>query len=361
MFDPDDWEPEESEARIDRFVAETTEMIGSKVDSDRWHSQVNADQSDVWLNGIGDRNPRWQPTEPGADVHPTYIVSVASPGMVFGAPMPTPLENLVGSVEVRWDEPLHLGDTDLAGSVTIEDVDETEKAGRRYVFLSGACRYRRDDEVVAEAETTLIRTPKRERQDAREIYEYDTEELEAIRSSYEAELDRLQDVPATPSFDDLAIGDSLPSIVRGPLTIADMVCWNAAMGPTYGAHIHNFYERTQAADGTVINPSTGWVQKDSHQHEDFLLTEQRGMPLPFANGINMWALTSPLVTNWMGRDGFLERHTARLQQPYFYGDVLWIDGEVSGLDEDSRSATIAWEAINPHDEAVIAGSSAVRL
>jgi hypothetical protein len=355
------WNESERQECIDEFIERTREQVGAEIDAERWHSQVNADQADVWVNGMGDANPRWDPHSPGDEVHPTYVVSIASPGMVFGAPMSTPLENLIGRLEVEWDEPLRLGDSDLNGIVSLDDVTHKERGDKSYVFLTGTGEYRRGEERIAEASTTLIRTPVEGLQEERDIYEYSDDELDEIQSLYESELDRIAGEPPTPEIDDLTEGDELPTIVRGPLTVADMVSWNAAIGPSYGAHLHNYVERKEAPDGTVANPKTGWVQKDSHQHEDFLLAEQRGMPLPFANGENMWALTAPLVTNWMGSDGFLKRHTTELEKPYFYGDILHLDGEIVGLDGFDASVTVEWEAINPLDEAVITGSSTVLL
>jgi hypothetical protein len=78
------WNESERQECIDEFIERTREQVGAEIDAERWHSQVNADQADVCVNGMGDANPRWDPHSPGDEVHPTYVVSIASPGSLMG-------------------------------------------------------------------------------------------------------------------------------------------------------------------------------------------------------------------------------------------------------------------------------------
>lgn len=345
--------------RIDEYYEKTKQMEGSVVEeSSPWNTQVNADQARHFCNGISDINPRWQPSAPGTEVHPTYLTSVVYP-LLHGEPMEAPLASLIAGIEYEWFEPIHVGD-DLAGEAVVKDVFEKgDREKRRYIFVISEVTYTSNGEEVARAEGTMIRATQRgtELQTDRDVKSYSESERESVASAYEAEIDRLQTVPETPDPDDLAVGDSLPSIVRGPLTNADMVCWNAARGPTYGAGIINYQERTGSPHNTVTNPKTGWMQKTSHQHEDVWLCEQRGMPLPFGNGVMMYAWTAPLVTNWMGADGVLKRHNGSLKAPYFYGDTLTIHGEVAEI--DAPAVTVDWAAVDPEDEPVVEGESVV--
>lgn len=348
--------------RIDEYYEQTKQLEGSVVkESPPWNTQVNADQARHYLNGISDINPRWQPDGPGDEVHPTFLTSVVYP-LLHGAPMDVPLASLIAGIDYEWHAPIRVGD-DLEGEAVVKDVFEKgDPEEKRYIFVISEVTYTSNGEAVATAEGTMIRATQRgtELLTDRDLNAYSDSEREAIESTYEAEIDRLGTVPETPAVDDLHVGDPLPTIVRGPLTIADMVCWNAARGPTYGAGIINYQERKGSPHNTVTNPKTGWMQKTSHQHEDVWLCEQRGMPLPFGNGVMMYAWTAPLVTNWMGGDGFLKRHEGALRAPYFYGDTLTIQGEVAAKsDDDPPDVTVEWAAVDPADEPVIDGESVV--
>lgn len=349
--------------RIDEFVEKTKAMEGAVVEENPpWNTGVNADQARHYLNGIGDINPRWDPDGPGDEVQPTYLSSVMYP-MLHGEPMEVPLSSLIAGMDYRFHEPIRLGD-DLDGTARIKSVFEKgDPEEKRYVFVISEVTYTRNGEEVATAEGTMIRATQRgtELLEERDPPEYSGRTLDEFEQTYEAEIDRLETVPETPDFEALSVGDELPTIVRGPLTIADMVCWNAGRGPTYGANVLNYRQRKNSPHNTVTNPKTGWMQKTSHQHEDVWLCDQRGMPLPFANGVMMWAWTSPLVTNWMGESGFLVRHEGNLEKPYYYGDVLWLDGEITDTDERDAEVAIEWEAINQDDESVLTGESAVRF
>jgi amino acid adenylation domain-containing protein/FkbM family methyltransferase len=125
------------------------------------------------------------------------------------------------------------------------------------------------------------------------------------------------------------IGDELPPLVRGPMTIGDLVAWQAAIGPAYRAGALGYRDALAAPHSAVKHPITGWPVKDSQQHEDFLLAPQRGMPVPFDNGVMRFAWICPLLTDWMSDEGTLQRLTVRLVAPHLYGDTTWYRGTVA--------------------------------
>lgn len=356
---------DEINERIDEFYEKSKQMEGKEVvESEPWNTEVNADQARHYLNGIGDINPRWDPAEPGNEVQPTYLTSVVYP-MLHGEPMEVPLSSLIAGMEYTWEEPIKVGD-DLDGTAVVKDVFEKgDPEEKRYVFIISEVTYTRNGEHVATAEGTMIRATQRgtELLEERDPPEYTERDRSRFRSAYEDEIERLSGGPSSPDVQSLDVGDDLPTILRGPLNIADMVCWNAGRGPTYGATVINYMERKNSPHNTVQNPHTGWMQKTSHQHEDVWMCNQRGMPLPFANGVNMYAMSSPLVTNWMGSDGFLRSHEGNLKKPLYYGDVLWFGGEVTAIDDagDDASLSIEWTAENQEEELVLEGTSTVEL
>lgn len=277
--------------------------------------------------------------------------------------MSVPLSSLIAGIEYEWYEPIAIGDR-IDAIPKVKDVFEKgDPENKRYVFIISEVEYTRDDDVIATAEGTMIRATQRETEllEERGVPGYSDEDRRGIRAAYEAELSRLETVPPTRSIEDIETGDSLPTIVRGPLTIADMVCWNAGRGPTYGAHLINYKQRKDSPHNTVRNPKTGWMQKTSHQHEDLWMCDQRGMPLPFANGVNMYAFTTSLVTNWVGENGQLRRHAGNLKKPYYYGELLWFESEIIGIERDIGTAEVSWTAENHDGDIVLEGDSTVEF
>lgn len=357
---------ESAEARIDEFVERTKARIGEPiVEGEPWNTGVTADQARIFLNGLGDTNPCWDPDTPGTRVHPAYLTSVRYP-QLHGEPMAVPMSSFVADLEYEWHEPIRIGD-DVDATAVIDEVFEKRRDGRRYVFIISEVTYDRERDgrrlATAGATQLLVTGEEGTNFQDREVHAYDGSERDEIAAAYEAELDRLESVPRTPDAEDVRTGDDLPPVVRGPLTIADMVCWQSAAPPTYGSSIVNYVQRKQSPHNTITNPTTGWMQKSSHQHEDVWLCEGRGMPLPFGNGVMMYAWTSIPMTNWMGADGRLRRHRGHIRNPLFYGDTLWIEPTVTELaDEgDERVVTVTWAARNQFDETVLDGESEVVL
>ncbi|MGK7923836.1 MAG: amino acid adenylation domain-containing protein, partial [Spirulina sp.] len=113
-----------------------------------------------------------------------------------------------------------------------------------------------------------------------------------------------------------------------PFTVGDLICWQAAIGPSYRPGVLGYRDGLKAPHTVVKNPITGWSVKNSQHHEDFLLAKQRGMPAPFDNSVMRFAWLAPLLTNWMGDRGHLKRLSVQMIAPVLYGDTVWYEGTV---------------------------------
>jgi amino acid adenylation domain-containing protein/FkbM family methyltransferase len=166
------------------------------------------------------------------------------------------------------------------------------------------------------------------------IYQYSEEELEKIAEALKNET-QIRAKKLTPK--DVAVDQALPTLVRGPLTIGDMICWQAAIGPSYRPGSLGYVDSLKAPHTMVKNPLTGWQVKYSQQHEDFMLASQRGMPAPFDNGVMRFAWITPLLTNWLGNSGILKRLSIQIVAPNLYGDTTWYHGEITEKSESDES------------------------
>lgn len=323
------------EARIDEFIAKTRELTGKEVrERDAWNTEASADAIRHFAYGTDDGNSLWLDPDYAAKSRykklvapPAFVVSVLYP-ILHGAPMQAPLSSLIGGLEFEWYLPVFVGEKLQAKSFQTDMYEKKSRSGRRLVFVISECTYtNQNDKIVAKATGTMIRATQvsTELLFERPIYRYSERELEEIDRAFKAEK---RTGNQTIYWEDVSEGQEIPSIVRGPLTVGDMVCWNAALGPAYKAGRLGYLDLLKAQHTSVRNPITGWQVKYSQQHEDFNLASLRGMPGPFDNGVMRFAWVAPLVTNWMGDDGFLKMLYVQVRTPNIYGDTNWYTGKV---------------------------------
>jgi len=182
-----------------------------------------------WAHGIGDRNPFWAS---GRMAPPTILFAMDRivSGYVGGLPG---IHAMYGGTDFRWRRPVREGD-DLVGHSVLLDLEEKASAFARRAIKQ---TYRTtfvdaDGGVVCEADSWCFRT---ERETARERGKYKSEgphrysetEIAAIKQAYATEEIR----GGTPRrWEDVSVGDAMPVVVKGPLTVTDMICWHAGMG-----------------------------------------------------------------------------------------------------------------------------------
>ena len=247
---------------------------------------------------------------------------------LHGAAVDAPLASLIGEISVDWFRVIRVGDR-LRATCRQTDVTETlDRRGRRIFLVQAETTYRnQEDAIVATANGTMVRIARGEGDLLldRQMSGYSDAERGALRQAIE---DESRAGSASRAGSEVWIGMPLPVRMRGPLTIGDLVCWQAAIGPSYRAGRLGYLDTRKAPHTTAVNPLTGWPVKYSQQHEDFLLAAQRGMPAPFDNSLMRFAWIAPLLTDWMGDAGFLKRLSVQTGAPVIYGDVTWYRGVV---------------------------------
>jgi len=357
------------DARIDEFITKTREMTGKEVrEREPWNTEASADAIRHFAYGTDDGNPLWLDPDYAAKSRfgklaapPAFLVSVLYP-ILHGAAMDVPLSSLIGGLEFEWFLPIFAGDRLRARAVQTDMYEKKSKSGRRLVFVISETTYwNQDDAVVAKAIGTMIRATQvgTELLSDQPIHHCSSKELEDIDGAMKAE----KSTGNEPLYwEDVSVGEEIPAMVRGPLTIGDMVCWNAGLGPSYKAGRLGYLDLLKAPHGAVRNPITGWSVKFSQQHEDFNLAAQRGMAGPFDNGVMRFAWVSPLVTNWMGEGGFLRKLYVQVRTPNIYGDVTWYRGKVVGKVPDGEPVVkVEITGVNQAGETTTQGSAEVVL
>ena len=320
------------------FVAQCQLLNGCEVhERAPWNTVVTPDAIRHYAYGISDDNPLWLDADyarASPQGHliapPTFLCSVLYP-VLHGAPISVPFSSLIVEISFKWYHPVNAGDTLRATARQLDAIESHDLKGQPLVLILSEVEYwNQYDVLLAKAKATLARALQQgsELRLKREIYRYNDIELRDIGKAQQHEI---RSGKHSPALKEIVVGDALPTLVRGPLTIGDMICWQAAIGPSYRAGSLGYQDTLKTPHSTVTNPVTGWPVKYSQQHEDFLLSSQRGMPAPFDNGVMRLAWVSPLLTNWIGDDGSLQQLTVRLNAANLYGDTTWYHGTVANI------------------------------
>ncbi|MBW1960327.1 MAG: MaoC family dehydratase N-terminal domain-containing protein [Deltaproteobacteria bacterium] len=359
---------DEINKQIDAWVKKTKELTGKEVrERDTWNYDVTPDSIRHFCYGTDDDNPLYLDSEYAKKTKygkliapPCYLVSVLYP-ILHGEPMKAPLASLIGGVAYEWFRPIYAGDRLHAVSKQDKFFEKVNKQGRRLNFVISDVRYLDEkDELVGKATGTMIMATQvgRATMFDRSIHKLSDEDLSRLETAFRAER---RTGAAMLYFEDVKVGQKIPSMVRGPLTIGDMVAWNAAIGPSYKAGRWGFLEVLKASHAQAVNPVLNFPVKYSQQHEDFNLAAGRGMPAPFDNGVMRFAWVAPMVTNWMGDNGMLRKLDVQIRAPNLYGDVTTYEGSVTEKDENKATVTIDITGTNQTGQVTTKGTALVEL
>ncbi len=354
---------------VDEFIRRTQALNGTVIrERPFWNTVATADSIRQFAWGISDDNPLWLDRDYAAQsphgrrlAPPAFLTSVQYP-VVHGSEPRATLAHLVGEVEFVWHQPIFEGD-ELEGKCRQTGCFESaRRQGQRSFFVQGATEYRNGrGEEVGTAKTTLVWVDRQGQMLLdRPTYSYSEQELQALKQGVLSERRR---GAATPSDVERQPGQALPSIVRGPLTLGDLICWHTAAGPNYRASSLAFKDHLESPHGNVLHPIFSWPVKTSQQHEDPLLCLQRGIPGPFDNGVMRFSWVTPLLTNWMGDRGMLKRLSLRMLEANLYGDATWFHGRVLRREAhpDGELITISVRGENQLGSTTTAGDAEVLL
>lgn len=174
-----------------------------------------------------------------------------------------------------------------------------------------------------------------EREKARERKKYDAIEPAVWDESAIAELEAgyVAEKPrgALPRlWEEVAEGDKVGPLVKGPLTVTDMVCWHVGMGMgMYNvAPLRLGYQNRQRIPRFYHRDEQGVPDAMQRVHWDPAFARKSGNPTTFDYGRMREAWLIHACTDWMGDDAWLWRLRVEFRQFNYVGDVQWAEGEV---------------------------------
>jgi acyl dehydratase len=301
----------------------------------------------------GDDNPLW--CDPAYGTKTVWGGAIAPPVLVGG-------DTLVGEDEVtevapeqrelmkgdplrgvhafysasarEWWAPLRPGARVRRRNALVGVLDKPSEFAERAVHEWTGQVFRVEDGPLLSAQYRLMirteRTKARERKkyDDVELAPYTDEQIAEIEAQYASERAR----GAEPRWwEDVAEGDTVGPMVKGPLTVTDVVCWHVGMGMgLYGVsplrlgaanrrRIPRFFHRDPQNVPDVMQ----------RVHWDPEFARRSGNPTTFDYGRMRETWLIHLCTDWMGDDAWLWRLDCEFRRFNYVGDTQWLRGTVT--------------------------------
>jgi len=269
----------------------------------------------------------------------------------------------------EWWAPLRPGDRVRRRNALVGVLDKpSEFAGRAVHEWTGQV-FRVDDGPLLSAQYRLMirtergRARERRKYDDVELAPYTDEQIAEIEAQYAAEGPRGAE---TRWWEDVAEGDAVGPMVKGPLTVTDIVCWHVGMGMgLYGVaplrlgaanrrRIPRFFHRDPQNVPDVMQ----------RVHWDPEFARRSGNPTTFDYGRMRETWLIHLCTDWMGDDAWLWRLDCEFRRFNYVGDTQWLRGTVTRryLAEGGRPAVdVDLEAENQRGEVTTPGHATILL
>ena len=342
-----------------------------------WCYEATRDNIRHYAHGIGDDNPLW--CDPEYARTGPYGTLVAPPSFVFA--LNRILSGYVGGLpgihamwagaDLHWHQPIRRG-TEVRTKAYLKDLVEhqTRFAGRAFQQIYHVELSSSTGELLCEGDSWCFRT---ERDTARELgtkYDeakarprvpYSEDELREIFARYDTEEIR----GSVPRYiDDVRVGDQLPTLVKGPMTVTGFIAFAQGWGGLYIRANKLAYQQIRQHPGLGIPNSLGIpdVPERVHWEDEFARTV--GTPGAYDYGPERCSWLTHQLTNWMGDDGFLVTHSSQIRHHNVAGDWIRIEGTVTAADcdgADGPAVTIAQHAYNQHGDVSALGTGVVRL
>lgn len=354
----------------DAGMAEAAGLIGQPLRRSRmqWIEEATRDAIRHFAWGVGDDNPLWLDAD-YADKSPAGRI-LAPPCILYAvdstivAPKLPGVQWVYAGTDWTWFDRIGLGDTfEVEARLTRQE----EKSGRRFkrwVLQTGEIAYSVDGRRVATAVGHCARTPRgRGAGGGGEppSIRYSQEDLAAIEDEVLAEPRQ----GAEPLYwEDVEVGQSIPSVVKGPLSINDILAWySATSGAQHygGAHGDVVRYRRRHAD-YHINERTGAKDSAGRGHLEAGTGKDVGMGGAYDIGPQRIAWAQHMLTNWVGDHGFLHKLNVSVRAPNLVGNTTWWRGDIVGKrSEGACVVDIDLKAENQRGETTAHGSAVVAL
>jgi MaoC dehydratase-like protein len=314
--------------------------------------------------GMGDDNPLWSE---GGLAPPCFLYATdrVVSGYVGGLPG---VHALFAGTDWRWHQPIRLGDRiDAKARLVTADLKESKFSGRAVKQVYRVEFVNQRGELLAEADSWCFRTERATARDRGKYADirptetrYSAEDIEQIAKAYrtyERQGSRER------RWREVEVGDPLPLLPKGPLTVTGMIAWDQGWGGLYIRADALAFQLFDAHPALAIANAQGVPDVPERVHWEDELARAIGAPGAYDYGPERIAWLSQLMTDFIGDAGFLVRLNAQVRRFNVVGDTTWCSGEVTGksVDGDRHLIECRLWAENQRGETTAMGTAMASL
>ena len=323
----------------EEMVSAVRSRLNKPIAGKPWVEHATTDSFRHAALAVGDENPLF--TDEAYGLKSRFGSVIAPPMFPYAATSASASTGGMGfpgiftlHAEDNWEfmEPVKVGDR-LKTVITLVGLEQRASrwGGSAYHQSTQFKFSNQRDEVVALYTPLYVRA---ERSGAREkkkyegfsAYKYSDVEIAEIEAAYEAETRQ----GATARYwDDVEVGQSVGRMVKGPLTVTDMICWWMGMGAPYLFAFGVRDKRLKARPGlAIIDPETNIRHTPEIAHFDEKYALRSGVGAAYDIGRQRTAWFLHLLANWSGDEAWVTRIKARFDKPNYVGDTTWCEGKI---------------------------------
>jgi acyl dehydratase len=358
------------EDEVARLLAKRGQVV--KLNLRPYVTEATADSIHRWCDATGDRNPLWRDPEYARRWGHTDVL--APPAMLYafdrlsigyrgGLPG---VHSFFGGTHWRWHASVGRN-AGLQATVTFKDLIKRKSTFAEISFqqLSEIAYHDSDDQLVAEAEAWGMRTSRRAARSNHSLESmsacvYTPEDIARIAEEYATEEVQTQPRDAA----GVEVGESVPSIIRGPYTVTNAIAFEQAWGGLFIRTHGDWFDLIQRHPALALINHLGIPEPPEAVHWDREFARRAGVPEPYDYGPERVAWLAVLLTNWMGPAGFLRELNVQVRKFNLVGDLTRCRGTVTALEKlegDRRLVRLDVWAENQRQERTAFGTAAVVL
>ena len=332
--------------------------IGVKIERtlEPWCYEATRDNIRHYAHGIGDDNPLWcdpdyaQTTVYGDIVAPPSFVFACSriiSGYVGGLPG---IHAMWAGADFNWLKPI-MRNTEISTEAYLKDLveHETTFAGRSIQQIYHVDFFDQTGDKLADGDSWCFRTDrdlaretgtKYDKLKGRKVRKYSEEELERHASLYEAERIR----GSKPRyFEDVKIGEKLPVLAKGPMTVTGFICYAQGWGGLYIRANKLAWQMQARHPATGIKNKFGIPDCPERVHWEEEFAKKVGAPGAYDYGPERCSWLSHAITNWIGDNATLTHLYSEIRRHNPEGDLLTIEGKVVNKREEKGKFLVDFE------------------
>ncbi|UGS35980.1 FAS1-like dehydratase domain-containing protein [Capillimicrobium parvum] len=329
------------------------------------------------IYSVGDDNPLWRDEEYAKRTiwgeviaPPTFLFSIDTTIVAPGLPG---IQWIHGGTDWELFRPVRVGDRITARGRLINVVEKEGRRAPRFIIQEGETLFEKaGGELVGRAVTQMLRIPRarsgqgmrsqsskpRANGSAAKGVFYTEEQIAEIDEAYANEVVR----GAEPRYwEDVEVGEQLPPIVKGPLTLVDIVAFFAGRRFVYSPMKMAFAERRKHPRNVYVSPQTGIPVHPAAGHFDNEIAREIGMPRAYDQGFMRINWLGHLVTNWAGDHGVVRKLSGRNLGANLVGDLCRCHGVVVEKMDDPVEPRVVLDLWGENQDGVRSASGSAEV